>query len=122
MQLIQRIQAFRTAALKSGFVDMAECGDGTVLWFKRVTIPAVPETHQRVCIDPVTNSATVYWTTVQGRIVSKTFRSVTTLQEWMSDGLSVQQLNTVGLDSSIPVSPPSGPHLSIAARAGKPAS
>jgi hypothetical protein len=35
-----------------------------------------------MCIDSLTNSATVYWMTVPGRVNSKTFRGVPALQEW----------------------------------------
>ncbi len=81
---MELVQALQVAALKCGFVEMNECGDGTVLWFKRATIDAATGTHRRMCIDSLTNSATVYWTNVLGKIDSKTFRTVATLQEWIS--------------------------------------
>jgi len=92
---MDHIQAFQVAALKCGFVDMDECGRGTVLWFKRAAIGATPETHQRLCVDTITDSATAYWTNAQGKITSKTFRSVAALQRWMSGNTLVEPLNTV---------------------------
>lgn len=112
------IQAFRVAALKCGFVDMDECGDGTVMWLKRVAIDTAAETQQRMCIDTVTDSATVYWTNVQGKLYSKTFRDVTALRQWMNNSTLVEQLNKVGLHSSSPADVPSVPEISIAAAAG----
>jgi hypothetical protein len=35
-----------------------------------------------MCIDSLTNSVTVYWMTVPGKVNSKTFRGVPALQEW----------------------------------------
>jgi hypothetical protein len=116
------IQAFQIAALKCGFVEMDECGRGTVVWLKRAKMDAPAETHQRMCIDTVTDSATVYWTNVRDKIDSKTFRSVTTLQEWMSNSILVEQLNPVLLESSSPDCLQSLLELSIAATAGKGAS
>ena len=41
------------------------------------------ETHQRMCMDSLTNSVTVYWMTIPGKLNSKTFRDVPELQEWL---------------------------------------
>jgi hypothetical protein len=35
-----------------------------------------------MCIDSVTNSVTVYWMAIPGKVSSKTFRGVPALQEW----------------------------------------
>jgi hypothetical protein len=40
------------------------------------------DTHQRMCIDTMTSSVTVYWVEVPGKLNSKTFRDVPALQEW----------------------------------------
>ena len=79
---MERLQAFQAVAHESGFVDVQECDDGTVLWLRRETLDAATQTHQRICIDSVTNSVTVYWTTSDGRTDSKTFRTAPGLQEW----------------------------------------
>ena len=119
---MDHIQAFQVAALKCGFVDMDECGRGTILWFKRAAIRATPEALQRLCVDTITDSATAYWTNAQGKITSKTFRSVAALQRWMSGNTSVEPLNTVVSDSSSPEVLPSSLPISLAAGAGKRAS
>jgi hypothetical protein len=115
-------KAFQAAALKLGFVDMDECGDGTVLWLKRAAIDAPPTTLQRMCIDTVTDSATVYWTNVHGHLEFKTFRRVASFQQWMSNRVLVGPSNHVGPESSRPVALPPVLELSIAAGAGKRAS
>jgi hypothetical protein len=79
---MERLQTFQTAARKCGFVELNESGGGTVLWLRRNAADSVRETHQRMCIDSLTKSATVYWMTVPGDLKSKTFRDVPALQEW----------------------------------------
>jgi hypothetical protein len=116
------IRAFQTAALKLGFVDMDECGDGTVIWLKRVATPSAPSAVQRMCIDIVTDSATVYWTNLQGHLKFKTFRRVTALQESIRNSMVFEQLNDAVVESSSPAGLPSVPELSIAAGVGKHAS
>jgi hypothetical protein len=77
-----RLQAFQTAAREGGFVKVSESGEGNVLWLRKSAPDTVTETHQRMCIDSLTNSVTVYWMTAPGRVNSKTFRAVLALQEW----------------------------------------
>ena len=76
------LQEFQAVARKRGFVDVKECDDGTVLWLSRKTPDAATQTPQRICMDSLTNSVTVYWRTTLGKLDSKTFRSVSSLQEW----------------------------------------
>jgi hypothetical protein len=76
------LQAFQTAAREGGFVKAGESGEGNVLWLKKSAPHSVRETHQRMCIDSLTNSVTVYWMTAPGKVNSKTFRAVPDLQEW----------------------------------------
>jgi hypothetical protein len=76
------LQAFQTAARQCGFVEVNESEEGTVLWLRKRAPDTARETHQRMCIDSLTNSATVYWMTVPGKVNSKTFRGVPALQEW----------------------------------------
>jgi hypothetical protein len=40
------------------------------------------DTHQRMCIDSMTNSVTVYWVGGLGKLNSKTFRNPSALEEW----------------------------------------
>jgi len=79
---LERLQAFQTAAREGGFVEVNELAQGTVLWLRKKASDTVRETHQRMCIDSLTNSVTVYWMAVPGKVNSKTFRGVPALQEW----------------------------------------
>jgi hypothetical protein len=79
---MERLQEFQTAARKDGFVPVKESEKGNVLWLKKNGPTAAPQQYQRMCIDGVTNSVTVYWMTVPGKVNSKTFRGVPALQEW----------------------------------------
>lgn len=76
---MERLQAFQVAAHQGGFVDGEETEDGTVLWLKKATADA----EDRMCIDSLTSSATVFWATIPWKINSKTFRQVSALQEWI---------------------------------------
>jgi hypothetical protein len=76
---MNRLQAFRDAALKGGFVPVEESLEESVLWLKRATADA----EDRICLDSVTNSATVYWATMPWKINSKTFREASALQAWI---------------------------------------
>lgn len=80
---MMKLQAFQTAARQGGFVEVNEAAEGTVLWLRKETPDTARETHQRMCIDSLTNSVTVYWMTVPGKVSSKTFRVVPALQEWI---------------------------------------
>jgi hypothetical protein len=77
-----RLQSFQVVARQRGFTQINESGGETVLWLGRKAPDTVRETHQRICIDRLTKSATVYWMTVPGDLKSKTFRDVSALQEW----------------------------------------
>jgi hypothetical protein len=79
---MEKLRAFQTAARDGGFVEVNECAQGTVLWLRKNGPDTARENHQRMCIDSVTNSVTVYWVTVPGKLNSKTFRGVPALQEW----------------------------------------
>jgi len=78
-----RLQAFQTAAREGGFVKVSESEEGNVLWLMKSATDTITETHQRMCIDSLTNSVTVYWMTAPGKVISKTFRAVPALQEWI---------------------------------------
>jgi hypothetical protein len=79
---MERLREFQTAARKSGFVAVKGSDRGTVLWLKKNGPTTAPQQYQRMCIDGVTNSVTVYWMTVPGKVNSKTFRGVPALEEW----------------------------------------
>jgi hypothetical protein len=77
-----RLQAIQTAAREGGFVKVSESREGNVLWFRKRTVDMSTQTHQRMCIDSLTNRVTVYWMTAPAKVNSKTFRAVPALQEW----------------------------------------
>jgi hypothetical protein len=81
---MESLQAFQTVAHASGFVDLEECEDGTILWLRRATPDRATNTHQRICMDSVTNSVTVYWMTPLEKVVSRTFRTASELKEWLA--------------------------------------
>jgi hypothetical protein len=79
-----KFRKFQTAARESGFVELKSTGDGSVLWFGKNISQPDTQPVQRICIDRLTNSATVYFTTPRGTVESKTFRGVCTMQEWIA--------------------------------------
>ena len=81
---MEKLQAFQVAARECGFVPLEESEEGTVLWLRKATPDAATQIHQRMCMDSLTRSVTVYWLNVRGKIDSKTFRDVTTLQQWFA--------------------------------------
>jgi hypothetical protein len=81
---MEKMQALQAAARQGGFVQVEESGEGTVLWLRKETADAATKTHQRICIDSMSNSLTVYWMTAPGKVDSKTFRNAPSLQEWFA--------------------------------------
>ena len=63
---MEKLQAFQAAASEGGFVATGESDEGTVLWLKKATV----EAEDRICLDSLTNSATVYWATIPWKINS----------------------------------------------------
>jgi hypothetical protein len=81
---MEKLKEFQEAARKHGFVEAEETEDGTVLWLKRPTVDA----EDRICIDSVSNSATVYWATIPWQIKSKTFRVAAGLEQWLASAIA----------------------------------
>ena len=80
---VEGLQTFKLIAHDGGFVDLKESEDGTVLWLRRQSPDAATNIHQRICMDSVTNSVTVYWMTSLGKAESETFRTAAGLREWL---------------------------------------
>lgn len=80
---MERLQAFQIAARRDGFVEVSEVRDGSAVWFRNVLPDVETKVHKRLCLDSLTNSATVYWETSGAQIHSKTFRTVSSFQEWL---------------------------------------
>jgi hypothetical protein len=79
---MESLQALRTIARHGGFIEVNEYSEETVLWLRKNASVTVGETYQLMCIDSLTNSATVYWISVPNVVRSKTFRGFRALQEW----------------------------------------
>jgi hypothetical protein len=77
---MEKLREFQEAAREHGFIEVEETKDGTVLWLKKATADA----EDRMCIDSLANSVTVFWATIPWKINSRTFRSVSALQEWFT--------------------------------------
>jgi hypothetical protein len=78
-------QRFQSAALDCGFVEERrhQRRNGTVVWLTKDKPGLRTGTYQRMCVDRLTDSATVYWVPVPGKVDSKTFREVPALREWL---------------------------------------
>lgn len=98
---MEGLQSFKTIAHDGGFVDLEESPNGTVLWLRRQSPDAATNTHQRICIDSVTNSVTVYWMTSLGKVESKTFRTATDLREWLSQSGDKSRSHPEALHTSV---------------------
>jgi hypothetical protein len=81
---MEKLKEFQSAVREGGFAEVDESEGGTVLWFRKEKQDAATQTHQRICIDSESNNMTVYWMGARGKIDSKTFRNVSSLQEWMA--------------------------------------
>jgi hypothetical protein len=77
------LQDFQSAARENGFVKAGESEGGSALWFRNSTPDAGSQVHKRLCLDSLTNSATVFWETVPAKLNSMTFRSVSALRAWL---------------------------------------
>jgi hypothetical protein len=77
---MEKLKAFQDVAFKNGFMQSEEVEDGTVLWLRKPTASA----EDRMCIDTMTNSATVFWASIPWKINSKTFRTASLLQDWFT--------------------------------------
>jgi len=76
---MEKLKVFQDLARTHGYVDAEETEDGTVLWLKKPTANA----EDRMCVDSLTNSVTVFWASIPWKINSKTFRTISALQEWL---------------------------------------
>lgn len=79
---MERLQELQTVARHGGFVEVNDYPGGTVLWLRKNASDAIGNAYQLMCIDSLTNSATIYWISVPNIVRSKTFRGFRSLQEW----------------------------------------
>ena len=80
---MERVHAFEVAARWNGFVEVNKADDGSAVWFRNELPDVESSVHKRLSIDAITNSATIYWETPGAKVSSKTFRSVSSLQDWL---------------------------------------
>lgn len=81
---MNRLRPFLEAAQKSGFVNLRESQNGTILWLNRETPNATSKTRQRLCVDALTVSATVYRIDSHGSVTSTSFRKPSEFREWLA--------------------------------------
>jgi hypothetical protein len=80
---MERLRAFQAAAHGDGFIEVNEIENGSVVWLRNSMPDVGTNFHKRLCLDDVTNSATIYWQTVGQQFNSKTFRTVSSMEEWL---------------------------------------
>jgi len=81
---MRRLLPFQAAAQESGFLNVKGREGSTVVWLSRQTPGTTSKSHQRICMDSLTVSATVYWSDSQGNVASKSFRKSQALKEWLA--------------------------------------
>ena len=81
---METLQQFQSAVRENGFIEVGESRDGSSAWFRKATPDANTSVHKRLCIDSLTNSATVFWETAPTLMHSKTFRNVKSLEDWFA--------------------------------------
>jgi hypothetical protein len=79
-----KLQEFQSAARENGFIQVGESEEGSTVWFRNAIPDAGTEVHKRMCLDSLTNSATVFWETLPAKLNSKTFRTAAALQDWFA--------------------------------------
>jgi hypothetical protein len=82
---MQGMKDFQSVARESGFVEIGDGEEGSVLWFRNATADAGSAVHKRLCVDSLTNSATVFWETApSAKLNSMTFRTASALRAWLN--------------------------------------
>jgi hypothetical protein len=79
---MNNVDRFKSAALENGYSKVDEYKSGSVVWFTQMTSDGGGEIRRRLCIDSLTDSVTVFWQTDPAKLNSKTFRTVSSLEEW----------------------------------------
>ena len=79
-----KLQEFQCAARENGYADVNEFERCNTVWLRKVAPDVGTDVHRRLCIDSLTDSATVFWQTGSTKVNSKTFRSVSSLRDWFS--------------------------------------
>lgn len=72
------LQKFKLVIHDNDFVEVSKSKDGTTAWFSKAS------SDMRLCVDAMTSSATVFWTTGPAQLGSKTFRTISSLRDWLA--------------------------------------
>ena len=75
---METFQGLKLVVRENDFVEGRRSKNGTTAWFSKTSA------NMRLCIDGLTDSATVFWTTGPAKLSSKTFRTVASLKEWFA--------------------------------------
>jgi hypothetical protein len=78
LNLMGILQQFKLVVRENEFIELAKSKDGTISWFIKASA------SMRLCIDVLTSSATVFWTSGPSKLSSKTFRTVPSLKDWFA--------------------------------------
>ena len=81
---MEKLQEFQSAARENDFIEVGESEGGSTVWFRKATPDASTGVHKRLCVDSLTNSATVFWEIVPAKLTSKTFRTVAAMKDWFA--------------------------------------
>jgi hypothetical protein len=81
---MEKLQEFQSTARENGYVEVGESEEGSAVWFRNAIPDTGTEVHKRLCVDSLTNSATVFWESVPAKLNSKTFRTASALQAWFA--------------------------------------
>ena len=75
---METFQELKLVVRENDFVEVRRSKDGTTAWFSKASA------NMRLCLDVLTNSATVFWTSGPSKLGSKTFRTVPSLKDWFA--------------------------------------
>ena len=82
---------FQSVARENGFVEIGDAEEGNVVWVRHATADAGSAVHKRLCVDGLTNSATVFWETgTSAKLNSMTFRTASALRAWLDLKVGIQ--------------------------------
>jgi hypothetical protein len=79
---MNKFEEFQVVAGQNGYAEVNEYSAVGSIWFRKTTPDQGTDAHSRLCIDSITDSATVFWTTLPAKLNSKTFRTISSLKDW----------------------------------------
>jgi hypothetical protein len=84
MMRMHKLQEFQCAARENGYAAVNEFECGNTVWLRKAAPDVGTDVHKRLCIDSLTDSATVFWQSGSTNVNSKTFRSASSLRDWFA--------------------------------------